>query len=223
MHQALDGGREGQHTFLAGRLAARLLNRAARHGRAHPRTYVSASAVGYYGIATATFTESSPPGDDFLARVCVDWEAEAQRARDLGMRVAIVRTGLVLGRGGGALAPLLPVFQAGLGGTVASGEQWYSWIHLADEIGIYLLAIDSYDGVLNATAPNPVRNREFTQALARSLHRPAILPVPAFALQMLFGAGATIATEGQRVLPQAPLAARYAFRYPAIDEALSAL
>lgn len=189
-----------------------------------PRTYVSASAIGYYGMSrTATFTESSPPGDDFLARVCADWEAEAQRAREFGLRVAIVRTGLVLGRGGGALAPLLPVFQAGLGGPVASGEQWYSWIHLADQVGIYLLAIDSHDGVLNATAPNPVRNREFTAALARALHRPAILPVPAFALKLLFGAGATIATEGQRVLPQAALADGYVFRYPAIDEALSAI
>ena len=132
-----------------------------------PRAYVSASAIGYYGMSrTATFTETSPAGDDFLARICLAWETEAARAAALGMRVAVVRTGLVLGRDGGALAKLLPLFRSGLGGPLASGEQWYSWIHLDDQIGIYLLAIDGYAGALNATAPEPVRNRDFTRALA---------------------------------------------------------
>jgi hypothetical protein len=189
-----------------------------------PAAYVSASAVGYYGISrTATFTETSPPGDDFLARVCVAWEAQALRARELGLRVAIVRTGLVLGTGGGALAKLLPLFRSGLGGPVASGEQWYSWIHLDDQIGIYLLAIDSYGGVLNATAPNPVTNREFTRALAAAVHRPALLPAPEFALKLAFGEGAYVVTEGQRVLPQATLAAGYRFRYPDIAGACASL
>src|SRR5208337_1247700 len=130
-----------------------------------PAAYVSASAVGYYGSSrSATFTESSPPGDDFLARVCVAWEGEAARARELGLRIAIVRTGLALGRSGGALAQLLPLFRLGLGGPVASGEQWNSWIHLDDLVGIYLLAIDGYAGTLNGTAPNPVTNRAFTRA-----------------------------------------------------------
>jgi uncharacterized protein (TIGR01777 family) len=189
-----------------------------------PKAYVSASAVGYYGMSrTATFTESSPPGDDFLARVCTAWEAEAMHAGTLGLRVAIVRTGVVLGRNGGALAKLLPLFRSGLGGPLASGEQWTSWIHLDDHIGIYLLAIDGYAGTLNATAPTPVTNRAFTRALAAAVHRPAIFPAPAFALKLVFGEGASILTEGQRVLPEAALAAGYAFRYPDIAAACAAL
>jgi uncharacterized protein (TIGR01777 family) len=195
-------------------------------GRAahRPAAYVSASAVGYYGTSrSVTFTETSPPGDDFLARACVAWEAEAMRARDLGLRVAIVRTGLVLGRDGGALGKLLPLFRAGLGGPIASGEQWYSWIHLDDQIGIYLVAIDGYAGPLNATAPNPVTNRAFTRTLAAAVHRPALLPAPEFALKLAFGEGAYVVTEGQRVLPEAPLAAGYAFRFPELAGACANL
>jgi uncharacterized protein (TIGR01777 family) len=189
-----------------------------------PAQYVSASAIGYYGTSrTATFTEASPPGDDFLARVCVGWESEAARARDLGLRVACIRTGIVLGADGGALAKLLPLFKVGVGGVVASGEQWYSWIHIADQVGIYLLAIDGYDGVLNATAPNPVTNKAFTAALGTAVHRPAILPTPGFAIGLILGEGAIVVTEGQRVLPQATLARGYRFAYPEIDAALQAI
>lgn len=189
-----------------------------------PAAYVSASAVGYYGMSrSATFTETSPPGDDFLARVCIGWEEQAARAGALGMRVAVVRTGLVLGRDGGALTPLLPLFRAGLGGPVASGEQWTSWVHLADHVGIFLLAIDGYAGALNSTAPEPVKNRDFTRALAAAVHRPAILPAPAFGIKLLFGEGASIVTEGQRVLPAATLAAGYVFRHPEITEACASL
>jgi uncharacterized protein (TIGR01777 family) len=189
-----------------------------------PRAYVSASAVGYYGTSrTATFTETSPPGDDFLARTCVAWEATADAARALGMRVAAIRTGLVLGSDGGALRALLPVFRAGLGGVVASGEQWYSWIHLDDLIGIYLHALDGVEGVLDATAPQPVTNRQFTRTLGRALHRPTLFPVPAFALGLLLGEGAEIVTEGQRVVPERTLATGYVFRYPELDGALAAL
>ena len=194
--------------------------------RAHvrPAAYVSASAVGYYGMSrTATFTETSPPGDDFLARVCTAWEAEAAHAGSLGRRVAVVRTGVVLGRGGGALAKLLPLFRYGLGGPIASGRQWTSWIHLDDHIGIYLLAIDGYAGILNATAPEPVTNADFTRALAAAVHRPALFPAPEFALKLVFGEGASILTEGQRVLPAAALAAGFAFRYPGIGAACAAL
>lgn len=189
-----------------------------------PAVYVSASAVGYYGTSrSATFTEASPPGDDFLARVCIAWEAEAQRAGTLGMRVACVRTGLVLGRGGGALAVLLPLFRLGLGGVVGDGEQWYSWIHLDDVVGLYLHVLDDHAGAFNATAPEPVTNRAFTRELGRALRRPTPLPLPTFAARLLLGEGATLLTEGQRVLPQAALDSGYAFRYASIDRALAAI
>lgn len=191
---------------------------------ARPSAYISASAIGYYGMSrTATFTENSPPGDDFLARVCIAWEAQAEAARAQGMRVACIRTGLVLGTGGGALGALVPIFRAGLGGVVGSGEQWYSWIHLDDLVGIYLRAIDGLEGAFNGTAPQPVRNRAFTHALGNALHRPTIVPTPAFALRLMLGEGASIVTEGQRVLPEATLAHGYVFRYPELGAALAQL
>jgi uncharacterized protein (TIGR01777 family) len=189
-----------------------------------PGQYVSSSAVGYYGTSTSTtFTENSSPGHGFLADVCVAWEAEARRAGELGLRVALVRTGIVLGAEGGALAKLLPLFKLGLGGIVASGEQWYSWIHIDDIVGIYLRALGGFDGPLNATAPNPVRNKEFTADLAAAVHRPAVLPAPAFAISLLLGEAASIVTEGQRVLPEATLASGYLFKYPEIGAALGAI
>jgi len=194
------------------------------HVTRRPAQYVSASAVGYYGMSrTATFVESDPPGDDFLARVCVRWEAAADQAAGLGMRVAKIRTGLALGPDGGALAKLLPLFRFGAGGVVASGDQWYSWIHIDDLAGIYLRAIDGYDGALNATAPAPVTNRAFTSALAAALHRPAFIPAPGFAVRLVLGEAACIATEGQRVLPEATLASGYHFKYARLDEALDAI
>lgn len=193
-------------------------------GNRPPRAYVSASAVGYYGTSrTGTFTETSPPGIDFLARVCTGWESEARHAATLEMRVAIVRTGLVLGAKGGALAKLLPLFRAGLGGIAGDGMQWYSWIHIEDEVGIYLHAIDGADGVFNGTAPNPVTNREFTHALGAAVHRPTLVPLPAFAAQLVLGEGATIVTAGQRVLPERTLASGYRFRYTELDEALRSI
>ena len=192
--------------------------------RERPRAYVSASAVGFYGTSrTATFTEDSPSGEDFLARLCVAWEAAADRAATLGMRVAKVRTGLVLGLDGGVLGKLLPIFRLGLGGVVASGRQWYSWIHIDDEVGIYTHAIDGADGVLNATAPNPATNRNFTHALGHAVHRPTFFPVPAFAGALMLGEGALVINEGQRVLPERTLASGYVFRHPDLDEALRSL
>ncbi|GAC1543577.1 MAG: TIGR01777 family oxidoreductase [Candidatus Velthaea sp.] len=189
-----------------------------------PARYVSASAIGYYGTSrTATFTERSSNGAGFLARVCAAWETQADRAGDLGMRVAKIRTGLVLGKDGGALGKLLPIFKLGAGGAVASGEQWYSWIHMDDQVGIYLAAIDGVDGVLNATAPNPVKNRDFTKALGAAVHRPTIFPTPAFAISLVLGEGAVVVTEGQRVLPEATLASGYRFKYPQLDAALAAI
>jgi uncharacterized protein (TIGR01777 family) len=189
-----------------------------------PSAYVSASAIGYYGRSEdATFEESSAPGDDFLAQVCVAWEATADRAASFGMRVAKIRTGLVLGKDGGALAKLLPLFRLGAGGIVASGRQWYSWISIDDLVGIYLHAIDGTDGVLDGTAPNPVRNSEFTRVLAAALHRPAFFPVPAFAVAAILGEGAHVVTEGQRVLPARTLATGYAFRHESLAAAFAAL
>jgi uncharacterized protein (TIGR01777 family) len=191
---------------------------------APPKAYVSASAIGYYGTSEDdTFDESSPAGRDFLAQTCLAWEAEAQQAQAFGARVAFVRTGLALGNDGGALAKLIPVFKLGVGGIVANGRQWYSWVHIADLVGIYLAAIDGFAGALDGTAPNPVRNAEFTRALAGALHRPAFLPVPAFALQALFGEGAAVMTEGQRVLPARTQSLGYRFRFATLDAALADL
>jgi hypothetical protein len=189
-----------------------------------PKAYVGGSAIGYYGTSpTATFTEPSPPGRDFLAQLCVAWEAETDRAAELEMRVAKIRTGLVLGTEGGVLGKLLPVFRLGLGGVVASGEQWYSWIHIEDEIGIILHAVDGADGILNASAPNPVTNREFTRALGHAVRRPTLFPVPAFAGRLMLGEGAFMLNEGQRVLPQRTQATGYVFRHTDLDEALRSL
>ena len=189
-----------------------------------PRAYISASAVGYYGPSeTQTFTEASPPGNDFLAEVCRAWEEEAQKAAVHGCRVAIVRCGVVLATDGGVLARTLPIFRLGAGGIVGSGNQWYSWIHIDDVVGIYKMAIDGAAGVFNATAPNPVRNRDFTRALAGALHRPAFVRVPDAALEKMLGEGAVIATQGQCVLPERTLAQGYGFAYTQVERALGAL
>jgi uncharacterized protein (TIGR01777 family) len=194
------------------------------HIEPKPQTYVSASAIGYYGMnEDDTFTESSPPGMDFLAQVCVEWEAVAQRGRDYGMRVACVRSGLALGRDGGVFAKIVPLFKTGTGGRLGTGKQWYSWIHIDDLVGMYLLALDRLAGPINGTAPNPVRNKDFTETLARLLHRPAALPVPNFALRMMLGEGAETALQGQRVLPERAQAEGFVFKYPTLESALSNL
>ena len=184
-------------------------------------TYVSASAIGYYGTSeTVTFTEESPAGTDFLAEVCGAWERDAMRAQELGMRVAIVRTGIALGTDGGALQKILPPFRLGAGGRVGSGKQWYSWVHIDDVIGIYLMALDGVGGVLNATAPGAVRNSEFTKILGSVLHRPTFFPVPQAALAAMLGEGAFVVTEGQHVLPERTQAAGYTFKYNSLEPAL---
>jgi uncharacterized protein len=190
-----------------------------------PKAYISASAIGYYGASeTETFTETSPAGSGFLADVCVGWERTAFAARDLGLRVAVLRTGVALGIGGGALAAMLPPFRMGAGGVVGSGKQWISWIHIADLVGVYLAAIDGGDGVYNATAPNPVTNAEFTKALGKALHRPAFLPVPEFALKAMLGEGASVVTTGQKVIPQRTVdELHYQFRFPDLTPALGDL
>jgi hypothetical protein len=189
-----------------------------------PTRFVCASAIGYYGTSeTATFTEASGPGTDFLAQVCVQWEAQAQSARDLGMEVTCIRTGLALGRDGGALAKIIPPFKLGAGGRIGSGKQWISWVHIDDVVAIYMMALDGVSGILNATAPNPVRNDDFTKSLGRALNRPTFFPVPGAAIAAVLGEGAYVLTEGQRVLPERTQAAGYRFKYETVDGALANL
>jgi uncharacterized protein (TIGR01777 family) len=188
-----------------------------------PRVLVSSSAVGYYGPhGDEALDEETAAGRDFLAEVCVAWEREADRAGRLGLRVAKVRTGVVLDRDGGALAKMLPFFRLGIGGPVAGGSQYMPWIHVDDVVGIYLAALDGEDwtGPVNASAPEPVTNKTFSRALGRALRRPALAPVPALAIRALYGEMAEIVTKGQRVLPRRAQALGYRFAHPDLDEAL---
>src|SRR3954447_3980079 len=189
-----------------------------------PRVLVASSAVGYYGKhGDERVTEDTPPGDDFLARVCEYWERESDAAADLGLRVVKIRTGVVLDKSGGALKTMLPPFKLGAGGPVAGGEQYLPWIHADDLVGLYLRALDDdgWSGAYNGSAPEPVTNKAFSRALGRALHRPAVAPVPAFALRLLYGDMAEIVTEGQRAVPERPLAAGLSFTHPDLDEALA--
>jgi uncharacterized protein len=188
-----------------------------------PPVLVSSSAVGYYGSrGDELLTESSAPGDDFLADVCVAWEKAAIEAERLGMRVVLSRTGVVLGRGG-ALKKMLVPFKLGLGGRLGSGRQYMPWIHLDDLVGLMLFAAEQQAnrGPMNAVAPTPITNREFTRALAHALHRPAILPAPYFGMRLLFGEFASILFASQRVLPDVATKQGYKFQYPEINTALA--
>ena len=188
-----------------------------------PKVLVSGSAIGWYGDrADQVLTEASDPGDGFLADTCREWEAEARKARTAGARVALIRTGIVLGTEGGALAKMLTPFRLGVGGPLGSGQQWMSWIHIEDMVRLLLFALDNdtAEGPLNATAPHPVRNIDFSHALGAALGRPSFLPVPAFGLKLLFGEGATALLGSQRVLPEATAKAGFNFRFSAIRGAL---
>ena len=195
-----------------------------RAAEPRPGVLVSASAVGYYGDrADEVLDEDSAPGADWLAGVCVDWEAAAAQAAELGMRVCTLRTGVVLSRDGGALAKMLPPFRVGLGGPVAGGDQYVPWIHLDDVVGLYLAAIDrpAYVGPINATGPAPLSNRDFSKALGRALHRPAVAPVPKLAVRALFGEMSEIVTGGQRAVPRRAAELGYEFLHPRLDPALA--
>jgi len=190
---------------------------------APPRVLVCASAIGIYGSrGDEILDERSGRGDGFLAEVCVALEQAADRAAALGMRIVKLRIGIVLGLGGGALARMLPAFRVGVAGRLGSGRQWMSWIHVDDLVGLIEFALihDGVAGPVNATAPNPVTNAQFTAELARTLHRPAFVPVPAFALKLMFGEMASVLVDGQRVLPRAALEAGFSFEYPEIGPAL---
>jgi uncharacterized protein (TIGR01777 family) len=188
-----------------------------------PRVLVNASAIGWYGPhGDEELDENSPPGDDFLAHLCVQWEKEAVAVERAGVRCALVRVGVVLDREGGALAKLLTPFKLFAGGPVGGGRQWMSWIHHEDLTGLILLALDHDDarGPLNGTAPHPVTNRDFSKALGHALHRPSFFPTPGIFLRLGLGEVAHVVLTGQRVLPRRPLALGYAFRYPSVDAAL---
>jgi len=188
-----------------------------------PATLVSSSAIGYYGShGDEPLDEDAAPGSDFLAEVCVEWEDAAAAARELGLRVVQVRTGVVLDSDGGALSKMLPPFRLGVGGPVAGGRQYISWIHAKDLVGMMLAAIEDerWSGPFNATAPEPATNRDFSKVLGRVLGRPALLPVPGAALRVLYGDMAEIVTSGARVLPAKPLVLGYKFSHPQLEEAL---
>jgi uncharacterized protein (TIGR01777 family) len=186
-----------------------------------PRALVSMSAIGWYGArGDEPVDESEPAGNDFLARVVAAWEAEARRAEELGLRVARARTGVVLAPGGGALAKMLPPFKLGVGGPVAGGRQYVPWIHLDDVVAALLFLLDGGDGAYNVTAPEPVTNRALSKALGRALRRPALAPVPALALRLLYGEMGRIVTTGVRAVPKRLLEQGYSFRRPDLDDAL---
>ena len=188
-----------------------------------PPVLVSGSAIGVYGSrGDEVLTEHSRPGDDFLAGVTREWESAADEAGAMGVRVVKVRTGIALGPEGGTLAKLLPFFRMGLGGRVASGKQWMSWIHVDDLADLIIFAVENAEarGAFNGTAPHPVTNAEFTRVLAGVLHRPAVFPVPLFALKLMYGEMSEVVAGSQRVLPQAAEAAGFRFGYPDLRGAL---
>jgi uncharacterized protein (TIGR01777 family) len=203
-----------------------LLAQAVRALPRKPRVLLSGSAVGYYGNrGDELLDEASPPGTDFLAQTCVEWERATAPVADAGVRVVLLRTGIVVSPHGGALARLLPIFRLGGGGPIGSGRQWMSWIGLGDHVRAMLHALvsEAMHGPVNLVAPNPVTNADFATTLGRVLTRPALVPVPAFALELLYGemARATL-LAGQRALPKQLMAAGFAFEQPTLEGALRA-
>ena len=188
-----------------------------------PKVLVSTSAIGIYGNrVTENLDENSSVADDFLGSLCKDWEAEAKKANAIGMRVVIIRTGVVIGRGGGALKKMLPIFKLGVGGPVGSGKQFMSWIHIEDLAAMYIEALknDSMIGTFNGTAPYPATNADFTKEMGKVLRRPAVLPAPAFAMKLAFGEMSQILLEGQKVLPEKFKEFNFRYRYPTLEMAL---
>jgi uncharacterized protein (TIGR01777 family) len=195
--------------------------------KARPAVLVSASAIGYYGDrGDEELTEQSAPGNDFLAQVARDWEAEAFRAEQAGIRTVCLRFGVILAANGGALAKMLPPFRMGVGGRIGSGQQWMSWLTLEDAVGMVRHALDDAKlrGPVNGVAPSPARNADFTRALGQAVHRPTIFPMPAFAARLAFGEMAdALLLSSQRVVPERLQAAGYVFRHPNLPGALQAV
>lgn len=190
------------------------------------RVLLNASAVGYYGDrGDAVVTEQTPFGNDFLARLCVDWEAEALQATAAGVRVVLMRTGIVLGEDGGVLAKMVPPFKWFVGGPLGLGRQWVPWIHIDDQLEMIVWAMENsaVSGPINFTAPHPVTMREFATTLGKVLNRPALFPVPRFVLQLVLGEGAEAVLVSQKVIPQAAQQLGFEWRYPHLEPALRAI
>ncbi|OAY65126.1 Epimerase family protein SDR39U, chloroplastic, partial [Ananas comosus] len=190
-----------------------------------PSVLVSATAIGYYGTSeTHSFDETSPSGNDYLSEVCREWEARASEV-DNNVRLVLIRIGIVLGKDGGALAKMIPLFMMFAGGPLGSGRQWFSWIHLDDLVNLICEALTnpSYKGVINGTAPNPVRLSQMCDHLGQVIGRPSWLPVPEFALKVVLGEGASVVLEGQKVLPVRAKELGFSFQYPYVKEALKAI
>jgi uncharacterized protein (TIGR01777 family) len=195
----------------------------------HPEkkiTFFSTSAVGYYGFCgDEELTEASPPGNDFLARIAVEWEGEALKAVEKSARVVITRFGIVMGEKGGALSQMIPLFKKYIGGPIGSGKQWFSWVHIKDlaEAFTFLLKHPEISGSVNVCSPNPVRNRDLAKVLGKALHKPSFLPAPGFMVKWVLGEFGSVILEGQRVIPRKLLASGFAFQYPDIEKTLQSI
>lgn len=195
----------------------------------HPEkriTLFSTSAVGYYGFCKdEELMEDSPPGNDFLARIAVEWEGEALKAREKGARIVMTRFGIVLGEKGGALSQMIPLFKKYIGGPIGSGEQWFSWVHIKDlaEAFAFMMKHQEISGPVNVCSPNPVRNRDLAKALGKALHRPSFMPAPGFMVKLVLGEFGSVILEGQRVFPRRLLENGFVFQYPDIEKALQSV
>ncbi len=213
-----------QHLLDSRILPTRLIVEAIKSAADRPKVLISGSAIGYYGDrGDEIVDETSPPGNDFGAKLCSQWEAEAEKASELGVRVVTLRTGMVLGRGGGSLAQMIIPFKFFAGGRIGSGRQYISWIHLKDHVGITMLALadNSLTGPINMTTPSPAQNRDFMAAIGKAMGRPSWLPIPSFALKIIFGEGADLPLGGQRVLPEKAQEAGYIFLFSDLSAALA--
>jgi len=191
-----------------------------------PFTLFSTSAVGYYGFCgDEELFEDSPPGNDFLARIAVEWEGEALKAKEKGARVVITRFGIVMGEKGGSLSQMIPLFKKYIGGPIGSGRQWFSWVHIKDlaEAFTFLLKHPEISGPLNVCSPNPVRNKDLAKALGKVLHRPSFMPAPAFMVKLVLGEFGSVILEGQRVIPRRLLDSGFVFQYPDIEKTLQSI
>lgn len=218
---------ERKERILASRVqAGKAVVQAIEQAANKPKLLIQASAVGYYGPRQdEVITEASSPGGDYLARVCFEWEAASAPVTKMGVRRAIIRTGIVLSNEGGAFPRLVLPFRLFAGGPLGSGKQWYPWIHIDDQVRamLFLLQHESAGGPFNLSAPNPVTNKEMATAIGKVTGRPAFMPAPAFALQTALGEMATVVLDGQRAIPQRLLELGFTFKYPTIEEALKAL
>jgi uncharacterized protein (TIGR01777 family) len=189
-------------------------------------TLLSTSAVGYYGFrGDEELTEESLPGNDFLARIAVEWEGEALKAAEKGARVVITRFGIVMGEKGGALSQMIPLFKKYIGGPIGSGKQWFSWIHIKDlaDAFVFLTKHPEISGPVNVCSPNPVRNKDLAKALGKALHKPSFIPAPGFMVKSVLGEFGSVILEGQRVIPRRLLESGFVFQYPDIEKALQSI